>query len=648
MGAPRWRKQPGDNKRRNALITPPVRRPPAWRLYLYVLAPSLVIVGLVGALAICSVKMLGAVRGYVGGESLWSKARNEAVQHLRDYAANHDPRAFAQFEAALKVPLGDRRAREGLMQAHPNMAVIRQGFLDGGNHPDDIDGMIQLYQYFGQHALFKPSILAWVEGDALIAQLQYTAQQLKQQVGQQATPAETQATLAHINELNTGLFQAEITFSRNLARASRITEQLLIGVMALAVVGLSVAGYIVMQRGLQRQQAYQQDLARANRRLELAVVGAELGLFDMDVNASTVNLDPQAATLYGLPPATVTVPGQTLLERMAPEDRQRAKQALQDVKAGHSLFRLTVRIMLPDGQSRYLETVGSLPDNGDAAPRLIGVVRDVTQEKARARLAIERDAAEKVAASQRGFLSRLSHELRTPLNAILGFAQLLSMDHIQPLPPTQHKQVEWILDAGHQLLQLVEDVLDLSKVDAGEIGMSLQDCDLGTVLDSSLVLIESARQKNEISIINRVSGGSLRVAADAQRLQQVLVNLLTNACKYNRPGGHVTIDAHEAGELVRIDIADNGIGLTPEDASSLFQPFRRVAAASVGIEGSGLGLYIVKQLVERMSGSVTVCSEHGVGSRFTVSLPKASSQAEHPGLLASAPAEAPKSEALNG
>ncbi|MGQ0599691.1 ATP-binding protein [Aquabacterium sp.] len=595
------------------------------------LAPAVVIVALVGALAIGSVKVLGAVRGYVGGESLWSKARSEAVQHLRDYASSHDPSEFAQFEAALKVPLGDRRAREGLMQAHPDMAAIRQGFKDGGNHPDDIDGMIQLFLYFGQQDLFRPSILAWVDGDRLIAQLQETAQRLKQQIGQQASPADIKATLARVNEINIGLFQAEITFSRHLAHASRITEQILIGTMALTVVALSVAGYVVMRRGLHRQQAYQQDLRRANRRWELAVVGAELGLFDMDVDGSEITLDAQAAALYGLDRHAVTLPGRTLLESVVPEDRRRADQLREEAATGRSLFRLTMRIVLPDGQSRYLETIGSLSDNGAASkPRLTGVVRDVTQEKARARLAIERDAAEKVASSQRIFLSRLSHELRTPLNAILGFAQLLSMDHLHPLPPTQHKQVDWILDAGQQLLKLVEDVLDLSKVEAGEIGMSLQDCDLGTVLDNSLILIDPARQARDISIINRVSGSTLRVAADAQRLQQVLINLLTNACKYNKPGGHVTIDAHETHEQVSIDIADNGIGLTPEDAASLFQPFRRIAAASVGVEGSGLGLYIVKQLVERMGGSVAVSSKPGVGSRFTVCLPRTNPPQDEP------------------
>lgn len=607
-------------------MTPTVRRPPAWRLYLYLLGPSVLIVILVGALAMGSVKVLGAVRAYVGGESLWSKSRNEAVQHLLIYANNGDPMEYALFEQALKVPLGDRLAREGMMRSPMDWQAVRQAFVAGGNHPDDIDGMIELFRHFGDEALFKDSLDAWVEGDRLIARLQALAPRLREQIKQEAPNEEAKALVAQVVEINRALFDAEIAFSRNLGHASRVTEKLLIGSITLAAVALSLVGYLMVRHGIKRQQLYQQDMARAHRRWELAVVGADLGLFEVDADGSEVMLDAHAAAMYGLPQLAVSLTGAELLARMAPEDQQRANQAFRDAVAMHKQFRLTVRIPLPGGHSRYLETLGSLPDepeDDEGKPRLIGVVRDVTQEKARAQLALERDAAERVAQSQRGFLSRLSHELRTPLNAILGFAQLLTMDRQQPLPPTQHKQVEWILDAGHQLLKLVEDVLDLSKVEAGEIGITLQDCDLSTVLGSSLILIESARTQHGVTVVTRLPRPAPKVVADPQRLQQVMVNLLTNACKYNRPGGQITVDTHEHADRVRIDVSDNGIGLSQEDADELFQPFRRVAAVSAKVEGSGLGLYIVKQLVERMGGEVSVHSEPGKGSRFSVDLPKA-------------------------
>ncbi|MBI5924278.1 MAG: hypothetical protein HY836_01650 [Aquabacterium sp.] len=604
-----------------------VRRPPAWRLYLYVLAPSVVVVTLAGALAITSVTLLGAVRAYVGGESLWSKARNEAVQHLRDYAASHDPIDYALFEQALRVPLGDRRAREGMSSHSLDTAAIQQAFREGGNHPDDIDGMITLFRHFGSRDLFKDSLAAWEEGDRLIAQLQAKGQALRMAVMRGSAPADMRAILQDIREINTALFQSEIRFSANLARASRVTENLLTGSTLLAMAALSLAGYVIMRRGLMRQHRYQQTLSRANRKLELAVLGARMGLFELSADGGIVTLDAHAAALYGLAERAITLPGRELMARVVPQDRSLAEQAVKAALAGEDLFRLTLRVMVPGQlQPRYLETIGSLPDqDADPALRLIGVVRDVTQEQHQQQLSVERDAAEKVAHSQRQFLSRLSHELRTPLNAILGFAQLLSMDRQHALPPTQQKQVEWILDSGQQLLKLVEDVLDLSKVEAGEIGINPSPTELSGVVHASLVLVEAALQRYEVTVVNRIAAQRFHVMVDSCRLQQVLVNLLSNGCKYNRPGGHITLDAVEEADQICLVIADNGVGLAPEDAAELFHPFRRVQAMSAKVEGSGLGLYIVKQLVERMGGSVTVSSELNVGSRFTVRLPKAPS-----------------------
>ena len=607
-------------------MTPSVRRLPAWRLYLYVLAPTIVIVAFLAGLAVSSVKVLGSVRAYVAGESLWSKSRNVAVEHLLAYASTGQDADIKAFEQALTVPLGDRHAREAMQRQPADRHAARLGLLDGGNHPDDIDGMITLFAYFGDKSLFKPSLDAWIEGDRLIAQLQEEARTLRTLRAQRAPLSEVDEATSRVHAINDRLYETEVAFSRNLGEASRLTEGLLIGSTAGAAIALSCLGYLAIRRGLQREQLYHQDLARAHRRWELAASGAGLGLFEVDLAAGTVTLDARAATLYGLPAEQTELSGQTLLERIVPEDRRRTAQTLRAAVSDPARFQLAVRVAMPDGSARQLETLGSPPDDildPGAASRLIGVVRDVTQEQASAQLAVERDAAERVAASQRAFLSRLSHELRTPLNAILGFAQLLAMDHLHPLPAAQHKQVNWILDAGNQLLKLVEDVLDLSKVEAGEIGMTLQDCDLGIVLDHSLVLIEAARLQHAVTIVQQVGQPAPRVVADPQRLQQVLVNLLTNGCKYNRPGGQITVDAQEDGDCVRIDITDNGIGLTPQDAKELFQPFRRVAAASAKVEGSGLGLYIVKQLVERMGGAVTVHSEPGKGSRFSVSLPKA-------------------------
>src|SRR5690606_20384064 len=127
-------------------------------------------------------------RAYVGGESLWSKARHEAVQHLRDYAVTRDEADYAAFEAALALPLGDQKAREEMLRREPDLAVARQGLIEGGNHPDDVDGMVSLFRRFGEQPALQEALNAWAHGDALLAQLRTTGQRLRQQ-GQSRTDA---------------------------------------------------------------------------------------------------------------------------------------------------------------------------------------------------------------------------------------------------------------------------------------------------------------------------------------------------------------------------------------------------------------------------------------------------------------------------
>jgi signal transduction histidine kinase len=612
------------------MSTSSLQPPPAWRLYFYVLAPALVVVCLIGALAIGSVMTLGAVRAYVGGESLWSKARHEAVAHLRNYAESRDPRDYAAFEQALTVPLGDRRARESMMQWHVDDEIVYRGFRDGGIHPDDIANMVTLFRYFGDHALFRDALSAWIEGDALIAQLQAHALRLRQEIARHAPPGRIQSVLQDVATLNEALHQAESRFSTSLAQASRLTERLLITSIVLTLVGLSLAAYLVMRHGLRTHQRHHLEVTLANRRWELAAVSAEVGLFDIDPVHGHVSLDAQSASFYGLPREPITLPASELIARMDEEDRSVAEHSVRAAARADGVFRFTVRIPRPDGAPRYIETIGRPLDEavqdegtGRTPRRLMGVVRDVTQERARTRLAMERDAAEKVAAAQRQFLSRLSHELRTPLNAILGFAQLLSIDRERPLAPPQQRQLNWILQAGQQLLELVEEVLDISKVEAGETTIVRVPVNLGDVARTSVALVSPAIQRYEVSVLNRIPAHGVSILADEMRLQQILVNLLTNGCKYNRPGGHVTLDAREEDRMVCIDVADDGIGLSAADKAGLFQPFMRVSAMSAKVDGTGLGLYTVRQLVTRMGGQVSVRSEPGQGSCFTVSLPRA-------------------------
>jgi len=598
----------------------------SWQPYVAFVALSLVVISLLATLAVTSVNVLGALRAYVGGESLWSKARSDAVQHLRDFAVSRHPADYLAFEAALALPLGDQKARQEMLGGKPDLALVRQGLIEGGNHPDDIDGMITLFRRFGDQPALQDALTAWSHGDALLARLREEGRRLRQHLHEPADGVMVLASLEEVRELDEELALTEKRFSASLSQVSRLTEKVLIGSTLSAAVMLALFSFFLVRHAIRRQESHRLDLVSANEPWMLAAAVAELGLFEMDVGAEVITLDARAASLYGVGSTAMALSRGALRELILPEDQAAVQAAYSSTLQSGQTFASAYRIRRTDGLLRHLESTGHLIEGRRPTERrLVGVVRDITDERGRAERAMQRDAAEKVAQSQREFLSRLSHELRTPLNAILGFAQLLLLDRTHALDPTQAQRVNMMLDAGKQLLSMVEDVLDLTKVEAGEIAMALQPIEVAPLWRSSAAMIDGARQHHGVTFIDRLPPQPLWVRADAQRLAQVFVNLLTNACKYNRPGGHVVVEgwAEEDQTSVVIELSDDGIGMSPDDVAQLFQPFRRLAPKAESIEGTGLGLYIVKQLVERMNGGIEVHSELGQGSRFTLRLPRA-------------------------
>ena len=229
------------------------------------------------------------------------------------------------------------------------------------------------------------------------------------------------------------------------------------------------------------------------------------------------------------------------------------------------------------------------------------------------------------------FLSRMSHELRTPLNAILGFGQLLEMD---ALSERQAEGVGHILRAGRHLLGLINEVLDISRIEAGRLSLSLEPVPVRETIAQAMQLVGPTATVLAVTLRVGAVDERLHVLADRQRLQQVLLNLLSNAVKYNRPRGTVTIGCERAGdERVRISVTDTGPGIAAEKLERLFVPFDRLGAEATGVEGTGLGLALSKSLVAAMSGTMDVRSEPGTGSTFSVELAVASAP-EAAGLAA--------------
>jgi signal transduction histidine kinase len=212
--------------------------------------------------------------------------------------------------------------------------------------------------------------------------------------------------------------------------------------------------------------------------------------------------------------------------------------------------------------------------------------------------------------------SRASHELRTPLNAILGFGQLLALDELND---SQRHSVDQIMAGGRHLLALIEDLLDVSRLDSK--GLDLQPVDVAALIDDAVSLCAPLAAGESLTVAVDAGEAPLRAWVDPRRLKQVLLNLISNAIKYNRPGGSITVRARPDGaDGVRLDVVDSGVGMTFQQLSRLFRPFERLDAPLRGIEGNGLGLTVSKALVEAMDGTIDVASTPGDGSVFSVRL----------------------------
>ena len=248
-------------------------------------------------------------------------------------------------------------------------------------------------------------------------------------------------------------------------------------------------------------------------------------------------------------------------------------------------------------------------------------IRDVTERKeAETAVLAARDEAQRANRAKSEFLSRMSHELRTPLNAILGFGQLLELND----PTTrQAEHVDFILKAGRHLLELIDEVLDISRIESGRLDLVVEPTALGTVLVEVAEILRPLAERHSVIIrVHPDDNRSVRVLADQQRLRQVALNLVANAIKYNRPGGTVDIRWSVDEQVVRVSVTDSGIGIREEAQDRLFLPFERLGDDQ-GVEGTGLGLALSRSFVTSMGGAMGATSTFGTGSTFWFELPEA-------------------------
>jgi PAS domain S-box-containing protein len=333
--------------------------------------------------------------------------------------------------------------------------------------------------------------------------------------------------------------------------------------------------------------------------------------------------------------------------RLHPADLKPTRRVFDDAARRCQSYATEFRLLRSDGQVVWLADQGIprlAPDGRFEGFIVYGW--DITERRAaEAALMAAKDEAERANRAKSDFLSRMSHELRTPLNAVLGFGQLLETDRSEPLGPVQRSRVQELLRGGRHLLSLINDVLDLARIEAGTLLLDLVPVDLDRLVRECLPLMEpAAAARGVVMAVHPAGAEAGAVLADRTRLKQVLLNLLSNAVKYNRPGGRVDIRWHVVGEAVRIEVVDTGPGLDAQQQERLFHAFERLDAARTEVEGAGIGLALSKWLVDLMQGAIGVTSAPGQGSNFWVALVKAEgapAAAATAGATAAADVDAP-------
>lgn len=387
--------------------------------------------------------------------------------------------------------------------------------------------------------------------------------------------------------------------------------------------------YTAVLRDISVRKSKERTLKILQGRLAAGQTVAGIGTWDWEINTGHLYWSDQVSAMLGYIVGETEANYENFLAAVHAEDKADFELAVQRSLYENREYDIEHRVCWADGTVRWLREQGGVLRLPDGSPeRMIGVVQDITEEKKAAtefQALLEREQRASKAKSQ--FLSNMSHELRTPLNAILGFNQVLDAEEIGALNENQKSCVAHSQRAGRHLLGLIESVLDFSKAEADKIEIKPVEFDFKVVLSEALAVVGDAAELRRcpFHIVDNTNG--TRLYQDLLRVRQILINLLSNAIKYNRAGGSIFIKAcfgeNEVDQenLLCITIADQGAGVEDAQLGNLFKPFERLGNESSGIEGAGVGLALVKRLLELMGGSISYARGEASGSVFSVRLP---------------------------
>lgn len=392
------------------------------------------------------------------------------------------------------------------------------------------------------------------------------------------------------------------------------------GVKALYCLGTDITSSKISEQALRRRE---QELSEAQAL-------ANMGHWRWRVGSTKIEWSDQIYKIFGVTRDEFTPTLDNTNSLLHKRDIGRMMQAFQRAIIEQNDYDMDFRVVRKDGTIRYIRCEGrcELDEDGDVIA-LYGVMQDNTEQtehEMELREAI--DAAEQAYAAKSRFLANMSHELRTPLNAIIGFSDMIQRQMLGPLG--SDKYVDYatsIKDSGEHLLDLITDILDMSKIEAGKYELDLEKIQLGTVVNTAMRMIESRAQEGVITLESHITTEEPVIVADRRAVMQILLNVLSNAVKFTEPGGKITAMCEEFENHVTVRVTDTGIGIPANKLSAVMRPFEQVSTAFTrNHEGSGLGLAITKELAELHGGMLALESTIGQGTTVSLRLPRDASK----------------------
>ncbi len=377
-------------------------------------------------------------------------------------------------------------------------------------------------------------------------------------------------------------------------------------------------------------RTHEQALQAHQQRLHEAQKIGRMGYWTWPVGAETIDFSDMIYAIFGVDAATFTPSIDAVRRMVYRRDAGRMMQGFQRAILEKKEYDLDFRILRPDGQMRYIRCQGRCERDADGdVVALFGIMQDVTERNLHEQdLRAAKEAAERAYAAKSQFLANMSHELRTPLNAIIGFSEMMQRQLLGPIGTEKYLDyIGGIRESGEHLLDLISDILDMSKIEAGKYELETEQVNLYKTLHLAVHMMEGRALDAGVKIISSVPDGAAddcTITADRRAVMQMVLNILSNAVKFTLPGGRVTvacIGPNKAG-FVTVTIADSGIGIPAHKLDCVTKPFEQAASSFTrGHEGSGLGLAITKELAELHGGTLRLSSQLGKGTTVEIVLP---------------------------